>query len=268
MDSKARKILLKAYWDSTGWKNGKVSDEDYEYAVMHGSMFRPVEFSHKQTLENIKKVCNDIKPTQVASAFLYSLSTRALEYRSALGSYIYAKSIPDYESTSKSYCQICGYEELEFYEYQRTWDVFNFERIKWGGVRHDHSSYAMFDLFQFQKLPRVSPANEDIEIFNKIISAAKELANGGPRDLEKAISSFIPSNKAEREKLLGILGICSIFQTQESKGYLDHFTPLYHRDPPPVGRSNDWDYPVSWWKAQNGIDETALYEVFGDYIKG
>lgn len=266
MDKKARKILLDTYWGSGGWRKGDISEEDHEYAIAHGVMFKPIFMSHSETLKSIKELNERIKLTQVAAAFLYSLSTRRLEYRSALGSYIYANSIPEHQSTDKTYCNICGYSEVEYNEFRRTWDVYNFERVKWGGVRHDHSSYAIFDLIEFEKLPAVEPAEEDIRIFKRIVQVIRSLENGGPRDIEKAISKEIPSNKAEREILLGILGICGIMEAPNHQGYLNDFTPLYHRDAPPIGRANDWHYPISWWKAKNGINEEALYKTFKDFI--
>lgn len=266
MDRRARKILLDTYWGSGGWKKGDIVEEEHNYAITHGVMFRPVSFSHAETLMSIRELCNEIKLKQVTSAFLFSLSTRKLEYRSALGSYIYGNSIPVHQSDDKNYCNICGYSELEYHEYHRTWDVYNFERIKWGGVRHDHSSYAMFDLIEFKKLPEVEPTGDDIKILKKIIEIAKLLENGGPRELEKAISSEFLSNKSEREMMLGILGICGILQTSNNQGYLYMFTNLYHRDPPPKGRANDWDYPISWWRAENGVNEEALQQIFGDYL--
>ena len=36
MNEQAKKILLKAYWGSGGWKDGTVSDEDFAYAKEHG----------------------------------------------------------------------------------------------------------------------------------------------------------------------------------------------------------------------------------------
>ena len=266
MDKKAIKILLSTYWDSGGWKNGEISEEDQKYAIEQGVMFKPINYSHEETLESIRSLICNIKINNAAAAFLYSLSTRNLEYRSILGSYIYGKSIPDHKCTDKNYCNICGYNNLEYHEHNRTLDVFNFERFKWGGVRHDSASYALLDLVEFKKLLSVTPSADDIKIFNRIIEVAKSLSHGGPRELEKAISLELPSNKSEREILIGILGLCGILQTEKHQGYLNTFTSKYHRDPPPVGKANDWAYPVSWWKAQNGINEDALKVVFGDYL--
>ncbi|KGK84826.1 hypothetical protein [Clostridium sp. HMP27] len=266
MNKKAKKILLNAYWSNGGWKNGIISEDDHAYAIKQGAMFQPNQFSHDETIENIKQLCTDINLVQVTSAFLSSLSTRNLEYRSALGSYIYGNSIVKHDYTDKTYCNICGFNELKYNGYERTWDIYNFERFKWGGLRHTHSSYAMFDLFEFNKLPKLIPTKEDIDIFKNLIKSAQDMQWGGPRDLEKSILSLLPSNKAEREVLLGILGICGILETSENKGFLYDFKPIYHRDPPSVGRANDWEYPVSWWKASDRVNEDALYRVFGNYL--
>ncbi|MGN6710480.1 hypothetical protein [Anaerocolumna jejuensis] len=81
------KILLNTYWSSNGWKDGAISDNDFQQAKREGYMFDyPKRISHEQTLTKLADVLFKIKPQDVANAFLYSLSSRKLEYRSALGS--------------------------------------------------------------------------------------------------------------------------------------------------------------------------------------
>lgn len=43
-------------------------------------------------------------------------------------------------------------------------NVLNFERIKWGGLRHGDLLYTLFDLEQFTKEEIPEPVTDDIEI--------------------------------------------------------------------------------------------------------
>ena len=95
------KILFSRFWNSIGWTDGVISDKDFLEAKEAGYMFDyPEIISHDETLKQLHTVLEKIKPQDVANAFLYSLSTRKLEYRSALGSYWYAQSIPEHKSTT------------------------------------------------------------------------------------------------------------------------------------------------------------------------
>lgn len=66
----------------------------------------------KKLIDLVKKVDKN----DVSNAFLYSLSTRRLEYRSILGSYYYAKAIkkheilPDKEGNPRN-CYVCGWRK-------------------------------------------------------------------------------------------------------------------------------------------------------------
>jgi hypothetical protein len=61
---------------------------------------------------------------------------------------------------------ITGQEQSEY-------NVFNFERYKWGGVRHTSPEYALFDLEQFLQLPKVTPTEEDWSIMRGGSSCSK-----------------------------------------------------------------------------------------------
>ena len=111
----------------------------------------PKPISHAETLKQLHDLLEKIKPQDVADAFLHSLSSRKLEYRSALGSYWYAVAISEHKETYKEEgCDICGWSKwaCKPTEYQKRTgvNVFNFERYKWGGVRHDDLNYVLFDL--------------------------------------------------------------------------------------------------------------------------
>jgi hypothetical protein len=105
-------------------------------------MFDPVSLSHDELIAAIVRLRNRVEPEKATRAFLGSLSTRQLHWRSSLASTAFANTISShaYEAkacggtvTHTSYrCGVCGgsetYQDIDL-------NVLNFERIKWGGVR-------------------------------------------------------------------------------------------------------------------------------------
>jgi len=62
--------------------------------------------------------------------------------------------------------------------------------------------------------------------------------------------------------LLEILGICDVFNSHKAKGLLHCFaTDNGQRDP--VKLTNDTVFPLCHWHASDGINLSALNEVFG-----
>ena len=179
------KILLKAYWSSEGWKNGSVSVDDFLIAKKEGYMFDyPKYISHDEAVKKLIDLVKKVGKNDVSNAFLYSLSTRKLEYRSILGSYYYAKAIKEHEilpdkEDSPCHCYACGWykwsKEPNDNDRREGLNVFNFERYKFGGVRHTKLDYAIFDIEQFLKLPKVVPTAEDKIILKKILKVIEKM---------------------------------------------------------------------------------------------
>src|SRR5436189_202810 len=76
-----------------------------------------------------------------------------LDRRSALGSFAVARHFPDHRHTGGSarYCTVCGSLGDPADNCPEDLSVLNFERFKWGGVRHLHPIYAALDLELFAK---------------------------------------------------------------------------------------------------------------------
>ena len=73
--------------------------------------------THSDMLQRLRSILKQIDPQDIADAFLFSLSTRRLEYRSDLGSYYYAMAIPEHEfmkshnevlAETSVHCYFCG----------------------------------------------------------------------------------------------------------------------------------------------------------------
>ena len=68
---------------------------------------------------------------------------------------------------------------------------------------------------------------------------------------------MIKGNKAERDILLGILGVCGILGTASHPGYA-HVFVAYRDRHLPARRFIDQAYPACWWTAADGVNDTAL----------
>ncbi len=261
-----KKILLKTYWCSKGWCFCEPTQEQFHLAKEQGYMFEFCDWpSHNDSLNLLKDLLTQITPQDVANAFLYSLSTRALDYRSAFGSYWYARAIPDHPPEHEQVC-FCGWhasDRTAKFKFSER-NIMNFERHKWGGVRHGYLHYILFDLEQFMKLPKKLPTEQDMQIFRDILSAIKELEPGKKagayRDLLSKKKLF-PANKQEISKLLDLFGICGILSTDEHP--CPRFAYYGSHGLPPQEHTSDFQYPVSYWRASDGVNEERFFEVFG-----
>ncbi|MBK9983162.1 MAG: hypothetical protein IPP15_12230 [Saprospiraceae bacterium] len=75
--------------------------------------------SHHQGLLWLDEIRNEIRKDVLVKNYLYSLSTRDLQYRSGLASYAIARNMPlhDFTSERDGWCVICG--EYTFVETKR-----------------------------------------------------------------------------------------------------------------------------------------------------
>ena len=270
-DKKALQILLDAYWSPKGWKRDRAIDSaGFEYARQAGYMFDLVTVTHDDIVARLLTIGNRVSMEQVTDAFLASLSTRRLELRSALGSFSFAAHFPDHRlvehargpmPSGRLHCRLCGLYGHSAAE-QEDLNVLSFERWKWGGVRHENPLYCWFDLTQFEKTGLAVPTQEDYSILARIVETASGLTpNAKPNELEKRISKAIRSNASERRVLIEILGYCGVLKPAGRRGFLQAFTPHEHRDRP-RDHTNDWKYPVIWWRGADGVDRNALNRLF------
>ncbi len=258
MDHRALKILIDRHWTSMGWRRELTTPQaDFEYAVEAGYMFHDVALSHDEIVARLLQARDKANLEEIVECFQASLGSRRLELRSALGSYAYAKNFPDHSwMGQRHFCEVCGIwvQPTE----RQDLNVLNFERYKWGGVRHDEPLYAAFDLEQFQRTGKLSAQQEDKETFTGILDVVRGLdRDARPRTVERATSRLLRSNKSEREILIQILGYCGILESESHPGYFSGYTNYVDRTLPPASKI-DWTYPVCWWRASDGIKSTAL----------
>lgn len=273
MDKKAKQILFQTYWSSDGWKDRRsIAFSDFAYAKEKGLMFDDLTISHDECVGQIVQLRDSISPESVAGAFLSSLSARRLDWRSGIASYHVAKRIPTHKfAPMVSFfrvdgrvvprpctCRICenaehGHTEEERYV-EADLNVLNFERIKWGGVRHGDLLYTLFDLEQFKREQIPDPKPEDIEIFKGILAAIRSCKAadfpGVLRNKLKEIPGF-KSNQNERFVLLEILACIGILKPAS-----------YDRT---ISSMCDWRF-VKYWRGEDGYDAEAVDRYFGSFL--
>ena len=261
---RARQILLDAFWDGRGWRNGPaIVPDEFEIAKAAGFMFDPGVSTHDGAVTKAINAADLIDRRDVAHAFVASLSSRRLEYRSALGSFAFARHLPHHERVEfRGYlCGICG-DPIE--DQHVDWNLLNFLRIKWGGMGHGQPSYMSFDLERFNDLPEMIPSSDDWEILHRLLTiAATQNPKARPDHLERAISKTVPSNRHERRVLLQILGFAGILRPRIVIPIFDRFVPFTERR-----SETELAYPFAAWRGVDGVDRDAVRfwfpEIAGD----
>ena len=262
-DPKALKILLSTFWNPSGrndCKDRSITAEDFEYAKSAGLMFEPSSFTHDEIVAKAIHVEKDFTPQDVADAFLSSLGSRQLQWRSALGSYAVLSHLPKHKFEGNICCGTCGHYQKPQDE---DWNFLNFARHKWGGVRHDQIPYAWLDLQQLKSSPAPEPSGEDIGIFRSILHAVESAPPATTAEkLEKHLGPLLKSNKDERKILIAILGLAGILETKEHPGFRRSFIHADHRELPPR-HFVDMAYPACWWRRTDGVNQEAVSYWFG-----
>lgn len=262
-DARAVKTLISSYWSSTGWREGKNPNgrEAIEHAKRAGLMFDKTDTSHDEVIAMALQLTRDIPRHVVANAFVASLETRDLPRRSALGSYALLHRLPEHShAESRKQCATCG-----MYGGSSKIDrsILNFERFKWGGVRHEQLEYATFDLEQFGLLPPVTPTHEARGLLPSLLGAIDAAPEGTTAaSLHKFLPKSIKGNKAERDILVGILGLAGVLRTADHPGYHETFVE-YRQRTLPERRFFDMHYPACWWTREDGTNQAAVEYWFG-----
>ena len=264
LDKRALKILTSMFWSPTGWKRDPtVSSEDFAFAKAKGVMFDPVVFSHDEAVVAAMEAMSRTSRSEIAQAFVSSLGSRRLDLRSALGSYAVGRHMGSHVKTisrggpSCTYCG--GYDQADADP-----NILNFERLKWGGVRHDNPQYIAFDLGIFASLERVMPSMEDYAILRAVFEMVKSLPPAARLgDLERALSKLLPSNNGERRTLISLLGYAGILVDPDRPDFRRDFVTCAEREQTPWSK-DDWPYPVQWWNGSFGLNQSAVDEWFPD----
>ena len=271
-ETRERIKLYFGYDDPTPCHDNLDHTFDIKRGIEKGVLIAPADRSHDDVISELMSVWKDIDPADLVNGFLYSLSTGANQYRTALASYFFARSMISHKADrirfpfARKCCSVCGLEtdengvshiEDSFSRYTLYYPQnFTIARIQ-------QPDYVLFDLKQFKELPKVSYTKEDIDILIKILKMAKEMGSANKYTaLQKLITKAGMINASGNEiiVILGVLSVCGVLQTTDHRGFADGFT-----------RRNEWGfegyetelfYPLFFWKGRDGIDLKALENVF------
>ena len=99
-DKKALTLLKKYYLPYTA--EGTLSESDRADAFKSGILVPDSAMTHDEIITAIKSLSEDISLESTAKAFLYSLSSGDMRYRTALSSLVWARSLPKHEFISNN----------------------------------------------------------------------------------------------------------------------------------------------------------------------
>nr|MBK7067216.1 hypothetical protein [Deltaproteobacteria bacterium] len=247
-DARAKKILFDTFWSSKGWIDQgarHLSEADREHAKRHGMMFDPLTIGHDALAAETRRLVESIGLAKASAAFLASLTSRRLDLRSGLASYVLASAAGphEYVGNASGTCVTCGARREHRDE---DLDVLNFERHKWGGVRHGDPLYTLLDLSELERAEPVSPTDDDRATFGKILEI---VAGSPPKDtpgkLSKRLADALPSSKPERDVLVEILAAIGV---------------LAPSDP---SRGSGEFVHAGAWRGADGYSRTAVARLFG-----
>lgn len=267
-DPRALKTLFDTYWTSAGWKDyGSYHCDPIEFAHARqcGLMFDDEMLHHDDVIRRVIAARDATSLRAVVRAFVSSLSSHRLELRSALGCYAVFRHLQPHDATPVRHkCTVCGMYVPAISPTDLS--VLNFERFKWGGVRHDNPEYCMLDLELFLRTEACEPTADDISLLNDILLSIRDAP---PGTTSAVIHRFFPksfkSNKSERDVIVRILGYCGILAPDAHPGFNQRFIHSVDWSYPP--RANcDMNYPARWWRAEDGLNRDALAEYFGEFV--
>lgn len=257
------RTLHDAFW-SRGWRADRRdikgefdTSPDLQAAVSAGVMFgSDRRETHDGWIAAAQQAAQKVTAEDVAAGFLSSLSTRRMDLRSGLSSYVMATRMPAHSFEARPRnpdCPVCftfDPEEVDL-------DMLSFQRFKWGGIWVWHIPYVAFDLEQFRRAPRPQVTDDDLILGRRMLDTLRSLPEGTTATKAVTALNFIPGNKAERERLMDILGICSVLQAPGHPGHVPRFVP-YHARQLPARRYIDRAYPVCWWRSDYGVNDEAV----------
>ncbi|RYG49211.1 hypothetical protein EON79_02070 [bacterium] len=266
MPRSPKRILFDTYWGAGGWRATPITpSDDLAYAMGEGMMFAPRRLDHDAVMAWALEGVARTDARRIASAFVSSLETRQLEVRSALGTFAAGRHLRPHPTPEKGFCEVCNVSPGPETE---DLNVLQFERFKWGGVRHSDPLNIGFDLERFAEAAFPPPTPEAFGMLASILDAARHLApDARPSGLERAIAPLFRGNAAERRIVIEILGYAGVLQPRNLPSFRDSWVDASQRPDRPE-HTNDWAYPASWWTGADGVNEEAVREWFGTSIMG
>lgn len=271
-ETRERIKLYFGYDDPTPCHDNLDHTLDIKRGIEKGILIAAADRGHDDVIAELMAVWKSIDQADLVNGFLYSLSTGKNQYRTALASYFFARSMISHKAERERFpygrkcCSVCGLDidekgvshvEDSFSRYALYYPLSDtIERMQ-------RPDYALFDLKQFTELPKVSYTNEDIDILVKILKLAEGMGSANKYTaLQKLITKakIVNASGNEINVILGVLSVCGVLQTPGQRGFAEKYT-----------RRGEWGfegletelfYPLFFWKGRDGVDCKALENIF------
>lgn len=240
MDKKAVQILnrLMDYR-----KKHSVSAEELAYARKMGVVVEDRPITLDQALGVLERCFEAVSLEDAAQAFLYSLSSRDVDYRYILASYVYARSWFSFDRG-----------RTQEVPQKLTGTFFNWVKHRGGGIWGTIGK-PIFFLEQFASMERRVASDADAGILRSILELADSMedeASGTALATAIRTAKLFPCNQAEAVGIVETLGICGILEAPGHPGFLHSFTPPLERDTGDLRQS--LSYPLNWWHGADGVN--------------
>lgn len=236
----------------------------FAWAVAAGVMFaEPRVLDHDGWVSAACHAAASVTAREAGDAFLASLTSRRMDLRSALPSYVLIRLLPEHPYAQwgrEVTCAVCGMlRDRDGVARPVDLNDFSQSRFGWGGALRDSIQYAAFDLEQFARAPRLEPAGADIAIGQQVIGYLRGLPPKATAKQAAAGLTMLPGTRSDREGLMDMLGVCGILHAPGHPGYSDAFIPARHASTSwPSQRFPFGHYTTWWWKAEGGISDDVL----------
>lgn len=233
-----------------------MSAEELAYARKMGVVVEDQPITLDQVLDLLERCFEAISLEDAAQAFLYSLSSRDVDYRYVLASYVYARSWFSYD----------GGQTQEVPE-KLTGTFFNWVKHKGGGIWGTIGK-PIFYLEQFTSMEQRAASDADVEILRSILELTDSMedeVSGTALATAIRTAKLLPCNQAEAVGIVETLGICGILEAPGHPGFLHSFTPPLERDTGDLRQSQS--YLLNWWQGSDGANWENAAEVFGADFK-
>ena len=232
-------------------KKHSVSAEELAYARKMGVVVEDQPITHDQALDVLTRCFDAVSLEEAAQAFLYSLSSRDVDYRYILASYVYAHSWFSFDRG-----------RTQEVPKKLTGTFFNWVKHRGGGIWGTIGK-PIFYLEQFAPVERRAASDADVEILQAILELADSMedeASGTALATAIRTAKLLPCTQAEAVGIVETLGICGILETPGHPGFLRSFTPPLERDTGDLRQS--LSYPLNWWHGSDGVNWENAGEVF------
>jgi len=264
VDPKALRILTTTFWSSRGWRVPPLwpSADDFDYARGSGLMFDARQITHDELAMRIRGLAHRIPVEQVVEAFVSTLSSRRLDLRSAIASYVIGRALPIHsfrqrQRSNIAICGVCG--TADFVSNPADWNRFQLRATSLG-------RRLAFDLEQFASGDHPVATAADWEIMRALLGVIREAAAGNPQmrpgSLAEATRAALPvSNSSQRRHLVMTLANIGVIEPRGHASFRNGWIDFEARPDPPEWKS-DWLYPSGFWRGSDGIELAAVAEFF------